>query len=76
LNSRRKSNVISELFSPYKPEDFSGFIDEYLANRVSGSNSKRERWGQQTSRLLALCLALTSAFAVVAKLILAIAHEK
>ncbi|XXH00686.1 hypothetical protein Hte_007036 [Hypoxylon texense] len=33
LNSRRKSNPISELFSPYKPSDFNGFIDEYLSKK-------------------------------------------
>jgi len=33
INSRRKSNPISELFSPYKPEDFNGFVDEYLEKR-------------------------------------------
>ncbi|OJJ42249.1 hypothetical protein ASPZODRAFT_77332 [Penicilliopsis zonata CBS 506.65] len=30
LKSRRKSNPISEFFSPYSPRDFNGFIDEYL----------------------------------------------
>ncbi|EAU36862.1 predicted protein [Aspergillus terreus NIH2624] len=33
LNSRRKSNKVAELLEPYKPEDFNGFIDEYLARR-------------------------------------------
>ncbi|KAI0157188.1 FAD/NAD(P)-binding domain-containing protein [Hypoxylon sp. FL1284] len=33
LSSRRKSNIIAELFSPYHPRDFNGFIDEYLAKR-------------------------------------------
>ena len=31
LNSRRKSNLVAEFLEPYKPEDFNGFIDEYLA---------------------------------------------
>jgi hypothetical protein len=35
LNSRRKSNFLSEIFSPYKPEDFNGFVDEYLAMKNS-----------------------------------------
>ena len=30
INSRRKGNFIKELLQPYKPEDFNGFIDEYL----------------------------------------------
>ncbi|TAQ86979.1 hypothetical protein B7494_g4682 [Chlorociboria aeruginascens] len=30
IDSRRKSNFLSEIFAPYKPEDFNGFIDEYL----------------------------------------------
>ena len=34
LNSRRKSNFISEIFAPYKPEDFNGFVDEYLDSRA------------------------------------------
>ncbi|KAI4201020.1 MAG: hypothetical protein LQ346_002262 [Caloplaca aetnensis] len=33
ISSRRKSNAIKELFEPYKPEDFRGFVDEYLAGR-------------------------------------------
>ncbi|RYP71303.1 hypothetical protein DL771_004880 [Monosporascus sp. 5C6A] len=33
LNSRRKSNVLAEVFSPYQPTDFNGFVDEYLASR-------------------------------------------
>lgn len=33
LNSRRKSNAISELFSPYKASDFNGFVDEYLGKK-------------------------------------------
>ncbi|KAK1979456.1 hypothetical protein LZ30DRAFT_761813 [Colletotrichum cereale] len=33
LRSRRKSNWISELLSPYRPDDFAGFVDEYLAKR-------------------------------------------
>lgn len=34
LNSRRKSNFFAELFAPYKPQDFNGFIDEYLAKKT------------------------------------------
>lgn len=34
INSKRKGNVFSEFFSPYRPEDFCGFVDEYLAKRV------------------------------------------
>ncbi|KAF2811310.1 putative dimethylaniline monooxygenase [Mytilinidion resinicola] len=30
INSRRKGSFYGEIFSPYKPEDFNGFIDEYL----------------------------------------------
>lgn len=30
INSRRKGNFIKELLQPYKPEDFNGFIDEYM----------------------------------------------
>ncbi|KAI1308310.1 hypothetical protein F5Y03DRAFT_96919 [Xylaria venustula] len=33
LDSRRKSNFLSELLSPYAPEDFNGFVDEYLRTR-------------------------------------------
>ena len=33
INPRRKGNFLSELFSPYRPEDFRGFVDEYLAKR-------------------------------------------
>ncbi|KAI0466699.1 hypothetical protein F4859DRAFT_496388 [Xylaria cf. heliscus] len=35
LNSHRKSNFVSELLSPYAPEDFNGFVDEYLRTRDS-----------------------------------------
>ncbi|KAL9030783.1 MAG: hypothetical protein Q9196_001133 [Gyalolechia fulgens] len=30
ITSRRKGNWLAEIFSPYKPDDFDGFIDEYL----------------------------------------------
>jgi hypothetical protein len=33
LQSRRKSNFIAEIFSPYRPDNFNGFVDEYLQNR-------------------------------------------
>lgn len=33
LNSRRKSNPLSEMFSPYHPHDFNGFVDEYLSKK-------------------------------------------
>ncbi|KAK7756194.1 hypothetical protein SLS62_001787 [Diatrype stigma] len=33
LNSRRKSNPLSEMFSPYQPQDFNGFVDEYMSKR-------------------------------------------
>ncbi|KAK7995024.1 hypothetical protein PG990_013797 [Apiospora arundinis] len=33
LKSRRKSNPVSELLSPYRPDDFNGFVDEYLRKR-------------------------------------------
>ncbi|MCJ1269839.1 hypothetical protein MMC22_009732 [Lobaria immixta] len=34
INSQRKDNVFSEFFQPYRPEDFCGFVDEYLAKRL------------------------------------------
>ncbi|RWA08088.1 hypothetical protein EKO27_g7001 [Xylaria grammica] len=40
LDSRRKSNFISELLSPYEPQDFNGFVDEYLRTRGDGDASK------------------------------------
>ncbi|KAI1125171.1 hypothetical protein F5Y10DRAFT_14096 [Nemania abortiva] len=33
LDSHRKSNFVSELLSPYEPQDFNGFVDEYLRKR-------------------------------------------
>ena len=33
LESRRKSSAVAEIFSPYHPHDFNGFIDEYLAKK-------------------------------------------
>ncbi|KAI9370398.1 FAD/NAD(P)-binding domain-containing protein [Aspergillus egyptiacus] len=38
LNSRRKRNPVTELLEPYKPEDFNGFVDEYLARRSGKLN--------------------------------------
>ncbi|KAI0206712.1 hypothetical protein F4808DRAFT_4183 [Astrocystis sublimbata] len=35
LDSRRKSNFASEMFSPYRPADFDGFVDEYLRTRAA-----------------------------------------
>ncbi|KAI0538851.1 hypothetical protein GGR58DRAFT_466967 [Xylaria digitata] len=40
LDSRRKSNFVSELFSPYEPQDFNGFVDEYLRTRGNLNASK------------------------------------
>ncbi|KAJ5918463.1 hypothetical protein N7466_010455 [Penicillium verhagenii] len=40
INSRRKSNPLAEIFSPYRPEDFNGFIDEYFANQMKASTSE------------------------------------
>ncbi|KAI1270608.1 hypothetical protein F5Y18DRAFT_434903 [Xylariaceae sp. FL1019] len=42
LNSRRKSNIVSELFSPYEAGDFNGFVDEYLQTRYRRRDSKME----------------------------------
>ncbi|KAI1412756.1 FAD/NAD(P)-binding domain-containing protein [Hypoxylon sp. FL1857] len=39
LKSRRKSNAISELLSPYHPHDFNGFVDEYLERRAKAQKS-------------------------------------
>ncbi|KAJ8124101.1 hypothetical protein ONZ43_g106 [Nemania bipapillata] len=33
LDSHRKSNFVSEFLSPYEPQDFNGFVDEYLRTR-------------------------------------------
>ncbi|MCJ1327753.1 hypothetical protein MMC10_004428 [Thelotrema lepadinum] len=33
INCNRKSNFLAELFEPYRPEDFNGFVDEWLAKR-------------------------------------------
>ncbi|KAI1444246.1 hypothetical protein F5Y02DRAFT_184148 [Annulohypoxylon stygium] len=43
LKSRRKSNFVEELLSPYQPEDFAGFVDEYFA--VGGAGAGREKLG-------------------------------
>ncbi|KAL9121426.1 MAG: hypothetical protein Q9187_002018 [Circinaria calcarea] len=34
VKSRRKGNFLSELFSPYGPHAYDGYLDEYLAKRV------------------------------------------
>ncbi|KAI1768081.1 FAD/NAD(P)-binding domain-containing protein [Hypoxylon sp. FL1150] len=41
LKSRRKSNVVAEILSPYEPRDFNGFVDEYLKKRgLNGGSDK------------------------------------
>lgn len=30
INTRRKSNPISEMFAPYRPSDYNGLINEFL----------------------------------------------
>lgn len=30
INTKRKSNMVSEMFAPYKPSDYNGLIDEFL----------------------------------------------
>ncbi|GAB7353358.1 hypothetical protein MBLNU459_g3842t1 [Dothideomycetes sp. NU459] len=43
IRSRRKSNFISEICSPYQPSDFKGFVDEYLAKRELLQEDKKLR---------------------------------
>lgn len=33
VKCRRKGNLISELFSPYGPHTYDGYLDEYMAKR-------------------------------------------
>ncbi|KAL9028250.1 MAG: hypothetical protein Q9196_003362 [Gyalolechia fulgens] len=40
ISSRRKSNAFKELFQPYKPDDFNGFVDEYLAERPGAAGGR------------------------------------
>ncbi|PCG89671.1 Hypothetical protein PENO1_103310 [Penicillium occitanis (nom. inval.)] len=57
LNSRRKSNLLSEYFSPYKPEDFNGIIDEYYAQKQLGSHGEKLAAGPHYPSLFAILLA-------------------
>jgi len=34
--------MFAELFEPYEPEDFEGFIDEYLFNKQNGLEARSE----------------------------------
>ncbi len=34
LKVNRKSNPITEMFTPYKPVEYKGLVDEYLATRA------------------------------------------
>ncbi|KAJ9326843.1 hypothetical protein DTO027B5_4669 [Paecilomyces variotii] len=43
INSRRKKNPIAEIFSPYRPEDFNGFVDEYLAAQNGGAGKRYQK---------------------------------
>ncbi|KAI9164125.1 FAD/NAD(P)-binding domain-containing protein [Paramyrothecium foliicola] len=47
LSSNRKSNSISELLSPYKPEDFNGFVDEYLASKEQGNGYANDMYNSR-----------------------------
>ena len=33
LNPNRKSNVLAEMFAPYRPSDYCGLLDEYLSSK-------------------------------------------
>ncbi|KAF2846075.1 putative dimethylaniline monooxygenase [Plenodomus tracheiphilus IPT5] len=67
INSYRKSNAVTELFSPYRPEDFNGFIDEYFANRkVKSSDGARPK----DALLPTLGLVLAGALLYIIKLII------
>ncbi|KAH8596286.1 putative dimethylaniline monooxygenase [Bisporella sp. PMI_857] len=70
VNSRRKSNFISEYFSSYKPEDFNDIIDEYYAQKMIGPKGKGKATGSQYSRLLALILAGVGTLIALARWIL------
>ncbi|EER28767.1 Flavin-binding monooxygenase-like family protein [Coccidioides posadasii C735 delta SOWgp] len=39
LNPHRKSNMFAEMFVPYKPRDYRGLIDEYLAARAKAGRA-------------------------------------
>lgn len=58
---------MAELFSPYRPEDFNGFIDEYMLKRLNESVIKPKKlqshlitrmWGVGLSLFVSL-IALT-----------------
>jgi hypothetical protein len=34
IKSHRKANVVAELLEPYRPEDFAGFTEEWLAGKA------------------------------------------
>ncbi|WEW58623.1 FAD-dependent monooxygenase dep4 [Emydomyces testavorans] len=40
LNPHRKSNILAEMFVPYRPSDYRGLIDEYLAGRAKAVNGQ------------------------------------
>ena len=70
INPRRKSNIIAEYVSPYKPEDYNGIDEEYFAQKRISSTSKAKNAESQLSRLLVLCLAGVSTSIVLLRWIL------
>lgn len=72
INSRRKPNVLAEIFSPYRPEDFNGFIDEYMLKRLNESVSKPKKVKSHfLTRLWGVGLSLVVSLIALSKLITA-----
>ncbi|KAK7178340.1 putative monooxygenase [Paraphaeosphaeria sporulosa] len=41
IKTNRKSNPVAEMFAPYKPSDYNGLIDEFLAAQAKQGKTKR-----------------------------------
>ena len=60
VDSRRKPNIIAEIFGLYTPRDFKGVVDEWLhsqsAGAAGGSRGERRSQGKfwSTAALLAI----------------------
>ena len=60
LKVNRKSNPLAEMFTPYRPVDYRGLIDEYLATRAKNVTDTPRRFRRIPEQSYKFLLTLTN----------------
>lgn len=59
INTRRKSNPIMEMFASYRPSDYRGLIDEYIAAQQKSTLPQTSHHVQNSAGVSSLSSSLT-----------------